>query len=694
MSSPPRRIVLTLAIAVSLAGCGSAGSGAVAPGPAPAFSGTYAIDESALPAYNRFFRTDIDAGVDACTDFGAHTNGKWLATTALPADQVYWTAFSMLDARSKGVQRQLLEQASRVADPSPVEKILTDLWLTGMDTGTRNAQGISPLAEELAAIDALPDRDAIIQFLHSRAAQGRNVLFELKVSPDLNDPERMIAYATQGGLGLPDPSAYANPDLIQAYTAHASRLFTLSGLDQATAQQMAKQAIGLEQRLAKASTSSAKLSKDYALRYNPVTLAQADTLTPGFNWAAFFDAQGVPAPEMFSLSMPAFHQEASRALSDTSVEAWRAYLRFRTLDSAAPHLGDAFAQQAFDFHGKTLMGAKQMQPHWKRVLQGVNGAAGEALGQLYAHVAFPPEAKARMEVLVHDVSSALRDRLAGAEWLSEATRAQALAKWERFSVNIGHPDTWRDWDGLQTGRDSYLGNLHEAMAFRHRQAMARIGQPVDTQQWALNPQDVNASFNPTLNALTFPAALLQPPFFDVDADDAVNYGAIGAVIGHELLHAYDDQGSRFSATGRLENWWSEQDAQHFKSLGDTLVRQFNEYRIDGQPVNGQMTLGENIADLGGLATAYDALQMASEGRADPMVEGLTRDQRFFYSWTALWRSKEAPEITRMLLAMDPHAPNRFRAIAAPGNLPAFAAAFACTPGAAMVRPDKDRAAIW
>ncbi len=693
-SFTPKHFLLALSITTVLAGCGNHSSTHVAAVLPSGFAGTYVIDEAALPAYSRFAASDINSQVDACEAFSDHVNGRWIATTELPADKGSWGSFSMLAARSEAVQHQLLQQASQVAQPSHIEKILGDLWLTGMDMETRDRQGIAPLAGELAAIEALADMEAVVGYIRRSAADGRNVLFEFKPETDFNDPSRVIAYAVQGGLGLPDSSVYADPGAVQAYTAHAAKVLELSGIGHAEANEMAQQAVGLEVRLAKASTSSEALSSDIGLNYNPKTLAEADSLTPNFSWTAFFASQQVPAPEMFSLSMPAFHQEVSKALGDADASTWRAYLRFRTVDAASRHLGGAFVQQNYAFYDEMLRGTKQMPPQWKQVLSAVNDAAGDALGQLYVHASIDPAAKARMEVLVGNISRALKERLASADWLTEATRAEALAKWATFGTKIAYPETWRDWSDLQTQRNSYLGNVHAAMAFNHRHEMKKIGKPVDPKQWEMHPQDVGAYYHPTRNEIVFPAALLQPPFFDASADDAINYGAIGAVIGHEMLHAYDDSGSRFGPTGRMENWWAKEDAEHFKQLGSVLVKQFDSYSVDGEAVNGQMTLGENIADLGGLATAFDALGAASAGQQDPLIDGLTRDQRFFYSWATVWRSKERPQITRMNLAMDPHAPDQVRAMGAPSNLPAFAAAFQCKPGAPMVRSGKERAAIW
>jgi Predicted metalloendopeptidase len=453
--------------------------------------------------------------------------------------------------------------------------------------------------------------------------------------------------------------------------------------------------MAFETRLAKASKSREDLSRDVSLYYNPLSLADADKLTPNFPWSKFFESQGVAAPEMFSLAIPAFHQEVSKALGDTDVATWKSYLRFHTVDGAAPYLSDDFAQESFNFYNKTLSGQKEMKPRWKRVLATVNSQAGEALGQMYVQVAFPAESKAKMEALVANLGTALKARIENLEWMSEETKAKALVKQAAFTTKIGYPDKWREWDGLQTSRDSYIGNVLAAQEFNYRWNLSKIGKPVDKTEWGMSPQTVNAYYNPLQNEIVFPAAILQPPFFDPAAPDEVNYGGIGAVIGHEMTHGYDDQGSRFGATGKFENWWTPADAEGFSARTGKLVAQFDGYTTaDGQKLNGRHTLGENIADLGGLATAYDAMKAAVGDTPDPMTDGLTRDQRFFLNWATVWRRNFTPEEQKKRIATDEHALAQFRAIGAPSNLPAFAAAFKCEPGKPMVRQGDDQVVIW
>ena len=694
MSRTPKLLLLSLAVAGVLTACGGDQN-------APTTQGSDAprltLDESKLPAYNAFQASDLDPAIDACTDFGAHVNGKWLAANQIPGDRSSWGAFTILDERSVTAQRQLAEQAAALADATGVEKIVGDFWATGMDEAAINAAGITPLASDLAAIDAITDTAGIVAYVQQAAAQGGNMLFGFGGMPDFKDSTMNLAYASQGGLGLPDATYYtdaAKKDKLDAYQAHVARMLALSGVAAADAADQAAKVVALETRLARASKSSVELSRDVSLYYNPVSLADADKLTPNFSWSAFFASQGIDAPSTFSLAIPGFHQEVSAALADTDVATWQAYLRFHTVDDAAPYLSADFVTASYEFYGKTLNGQAEQTPRWKKVLGSIESGAGEAMGQLYVQVAFPAESKAKMEALVANLSTALKGRIENLAWMSGETKEKALAKLATFTPKIGYPDKWRDLSGLTTSRDSYLDNVRRAAAFNYRFNLSQIGKPVDRTEWGMTPQTVNAYYNPLANEIVFPAAILQPPFFDPNADDALNYGGIGAVIGHEMTHGFDDQGSRFGATGNFENWWTEADAKGFAALTGKLVNQFDQYKVGEQHVNGTLTLGENIADLGGLATAYDAYKAATAGQDVAPVDGMSGDQRFFANWATVWRTKYTAENAKVRLATDSHAPAQYRASGAPSNLPAFAAAFSCKAGDPMVRQGDDQIVIW
>ena len=696
----PATLAVALVSVLSLSGCPQDEQAAKADvaTPAATIAKALTLDESKLPPVNRFAIGDLDTTKNACSDFGGYVNGKWLAANEIPGDRTSWGAFAMLDQRSEAVQHQLAEQAA--ADPSAtgVKKIVGDFYATGMDEAKVDAQGLAPLKSRLDAIDALADGPAVAEYLRSSAAKGENVLFGFGPEADFKDSTMNIAYANQGGLGLPDRGYYFDADKkdkLAAYEKHVAKVLELSGVPAADAATRARDVLAFETRLAKASKSSEEMSRDVALYYNPVSPADADKLTPNFPWTQFFASQDVATPKMFSLAVPAFHQEVDRMLGDVPVSTWKSYLRFHTVDEASPYLSDAFVQENYAFYNKTMRGQKEQKERGKRVLKTVDGNVGEALGQMYVKVAFPADSKARMQALVQNLREALKARIEKLDWMSPETKAKAIEKWSAFTPKIGYPDKWRDWTGLQTSRDSYIGNVLAANEFNYKWMMGKIGKPVDKTEWGMSPQTVNAYYNPLQNEIVFPAAILQPPFFDPDADDATNYGGIGAVIGHEMTHGYDDQGSRFGPSGNFENWWTDADAKGFASRTDKLVNQFSAYEAaPGLKVSGKLTLGENIADLGGLATAYDAMKVATAGTPDPMTDGLSRDQRFFLNWGTVWRGKMTPDYLKVIVNTNPHAPQEFRAMGAPSNLPAFADAFKCKAGDAMVRGADKQVVIW
>jgi len=646
----------------------------------------------------RFRPADLDRDKSACNDFTGYANAKWLAANPIPGDQTSWGPWSVLQERSLGIQRQLAERAASLPASTGIQKIVADIWFSGMD-GTRiNAAGAAPLKERLAAIDGLTDGPAVADYLRKAAATGDNPLFSFGPYADFKNSAMNIAYAMQGGLGLPDKTYYFDADkgaIRTAYEKHVAKVLELSGVAPDQAATEAKSVLAVETRLARVSKSSEELSRDVSLYYNPIQTAAADRLTPNFAWTSFFTAQGIDPPVKFSLAIPAFHQEVSRMLEHLPVAHWKSYLRYHLVDGASPFLSDAFVTEHFDFHSRTLQGQKEMRPRWKQVLGAINDQAGEAMGQLYVEYAFPASSKARMEALVGNLGQALKVRLERLNWMSDETKKKALAKWATFTPKIGYPDKWRDWTGLATQRDSYVENVLAARAFNYRWKLGKIGKPVDKTEWDMTPQRINAYYNPLQNEIVFPAGILQPPFFDAQADDALNYGAIGAVIGHEMTHGYDDQGSRFGPTGNFEQWWTKGDADKFRALNRKLVQQFNDYEVmPGLKVNGNLTLSENIADLGGLSVAFDAMQRATYGTPDPKIDGLSRDQRFFLGWATAWRVQLTPERMKLLAAVDSHAPVNIRAVAAPSNLPAFGAAFGCKRGDAMMRGGADLVVIW
>ncbi len=687
---------LTIAIAASLAACGKNETAPAASADAkPAFD----LSQIKTPLIS-LNSADLDPAISACTDLNGFVNSKWLKANPVPGDQTTWGSFEILRERSLEVQHALVQQAAASqAKAGSVEAKIGDIWKTGNDEAKIEAAGLAPLQPQLDKIAALNDTAAITRYLRDSQAEGKGVLFSLFANADYKDSANVIAYVGQGGLGLPEKGYYfddAQAKIRDAYVAYIAQVLTLSGVDAAQAAEQAKAVMAFETRLAKASMSRIEM-RDPAKRYNPLSAADADRLTPNFSWTALFDTLNVPAAQKFSLAQPGFFSEMDKMLADVPASTWQAYLRFHTIDDASPYLSSQFEKANFDFYGTTLRGQKEMQPRWKRVLESVNGGMGEALGQLYVDAVFPAESKVAMQHLVENLSQALKARLEQLPWMGEETKKKALEKWASFTPKIGYPDKWRDWAGLQTNGDSYLGNMQAARAFNYRYMLDKIGKPVDKTEWSMTPQTVNAYYNATKNEIVFPAAILQAPFFDAKADPALNYGGIGAVIGHEMMHGYDDSGSQFAANGNFDNWWTDADRKAFTERTDQLVAQFDGYEaVPGVNVKGKLTLGENIGDLGGLTVAYDALQMAlkEDPKANVEVDGHSQDQRFFMNWATVWRRNFTDGELRVRLNTDPHAPANFRANGAPSNMPSFAAAFQCKAGDAMVRADDKRVVIW
>ncbi len=697
----PLSAALAAALAVSACGAPPAEAPASAAKPEPKAAPKLTIDESKLPPHVRLTRDDIDPNIAACTAFGDHVNKKWLDANPIPGDQVIWGAFAALGERSRAVQHELARAAAAAdAEPGSITRKVGDFFAAGMDEAAIEAAGMTPVQPFLDAIDAIKDNADIARHLRESYPRGSGGLFGMFASADQKNSEMNIAYVGQSGLSLPERSYYLEDredylKIRSAFVEHVAAVMQLAGADAETAKTQAQQVLDFETRLARASMDRVAL-RDPANRYNPVDLASADKLTPNFSWTAFFAAIEVPAPPMFSLGMPDFFKEVDAMLADTPVDTWKTWLRFRTIDAASPYLSSAFEKQNFAFYQQTIAGQKEMADRWKRVLGALNATMGEAFGQLYVAEAFPPESKAKMEALVGNLSEALKHRLENLEWMGEETKKKALEKWASFTPKIGYPDVWRDWTGLEIGRTSYAANILAGQAFNTRYNLDKIGKPVDRNEWGMSPQTVNAYYRASANEIVFPAAILQPPFFDPNADDALNYGGIGAVIGHEMLHGYDDQGSKFDAKGNFENWWTDEDRARFNARTDKLVEQFNGYEaLPGMFVNGKLALGENIADLGGVTVALDAMKRAQgEGFTDPMVDGYSQTQRFFMNWATVWRVAFTEERLKVQLTVGPHAPGMFRAIAPAQNLPAFAEAFGCKDGDPMVRSGDDRVVIW
>ena len=528
---------------------------------------------------------------------------------------------------------------------------------------------------------------------------GLNVGFGFGSSPDFKNSSMRIATTGQGGLGLPEREYYFRDDdksqkTRQQYVAHVEKMFALLGENPEAAQVSASAIMRLETKLAAASLALVKLRNPNA-RYHKMKLAEAQAQTPGLDWKAYFTAIGAPAFDDINVSQPEFIKAFNIQLTQTSIADWQAYLRWHLVRSTAPYLSDAFAKENFNFYSAILTGTTEQQPRWKRVVSSVDGSIGDALGQLYVADYFPPESKARVLKLVADLRASLGDRIRALEWMDEPTKAKALAKLDAFTVKMGYPDKWKDYSTVKIDRGNYVANVLAARAYEQDRDLKKIGQPVDKTEWHMTTPTVNAYYSPLRNEVVFPAGILQPPFFDPKADDAVNYGGIGAVIGHEMTHGFDDEGRQFAADGNLKDWWTPASAEKFKARAAGVVKQFAGYTVlDGLHLNGELTQGENIADLGGVKIAYGALEKALEGKSQEKIDGFTPEQRFFLSFATIWRVNIRPEALRTRVNTDVHSPGEFRANGPLSNLDEFAKAFDIPEGAPMRRPAAERVTIW
>jgi len=632
-------------------------------------------------------------------DFYQYANGRWLLTHPIPAAYGSYGSFHEVNDRNQDALHTILENAAQADSPSPVERQVGDFYASGMDLAAVNAAGIAPLQPEFARIASVRSASDVAAAVARLHRIGMDAAFAFASEQDPKSSADVIAGGGQGGLGLPDRDYYLRTDAKSArirelYVAHMARMLQLAGESASSAGASAAAIMRLETALARGSKTNVDL-RDPVANYHKTPLADAQRLTPHFDWQAYLSGLGLPPPAVVDIGQPDFFRTFDSLLVSEPVPEWRAYLRWHLLHGAAPFLGDSFVSENFSFYGRTLTGTLALRERWKRVLAIEDGTIGEALGQLYVAEYFPPRAKASMLQLVGNLRAALRERLGRIEWMDDPTRAAAIVKLDALGVKIGYPDKWKDYRTLRIDRGPYVLNVLRAREFNVRRDLAKIGKPVDRTEWQMTPPTVNAYYDPNMNEIVFPAGILQPPFFDPKADDAVNYGGIGAVIGHEMTHGFDDQGRQFDAHGNLADWWTPASAVRFKALAAGIVRQFGAYvAIDDLHVNGELTQGENIADLGGVKIAYAALQKALAGAMPAKIAGFTPEQRFFLSFATIWRENIRPEALRLQVNTDPHSPPRFRADGPLSNLPEFARAFDVPEGAFMRRSDEDRVVIW
>jgi putative endopeptidase len=659
----------------------------------------------------------FDLSVKPQDDFFRYVNGGWLKNVTIPASEARWGSFSELRDRNWNNVRAICERAmAKGAAATGAERMVGDFYASGMDEAAINAAGIAPLKRELDRIGAIKTPADVLQVIAQLHRLGVNAGFGFRGGADAKDSNMNIGQLRQGGLSLPgtgqqsDRDYYFNDDekskaLRQHYVEHVDRMLQLSGEDPSAAQTGAAAVLRVETGLARGSLTRAVLRNPQA-NYHKMPVAELAKLTPGLDWSAYFKTVGAPLFTELNVAHPEYFKAFASLVQSAPVAEWRAYLRWHLISAAAPYLAADIADEAYRFSDVELRGVKEQLPRWRKVVAwtdgarldgfaGTDGGIGDALGQLYVADYFPPEAKARVLKLVEDLRAALRERLQTLDWMDEPTREKAIRKLEAFTVKMGYPDKWRDYRSLRIDRGPFVLNVLRTKEFAVAESLAEIGRQVDKTKWTMTPPTVNASYSPSVNGIQFPAGILQPPFFDPKADDAVNYGGIGTVIGHEMTHGFDDSGRQYDADGNLVDWWTPESAARYKARAAEVVKQFSAYTVlDGLHLKGELTQGENIADLGGIKIAYHALQKALAGKPREKIDGWTPEQRFFLNYATVWRDIFREAEQRRRVNVDPHSPGEWRVRGPLSNLDEFAKAFDVPEGAPMRRASAERVNIW
>jgi predicted metalloendopeptidase len=650
------------------------------------------------PAASGIDRAGIDAATRAQDDLFRHVNGRWIDATEIPSDLPAFGGFEKLEEESKAQLRAILESDAPPGDRDA--KLVRDLYRSFVDEGRLQPQGLAPLDPVLARIDALKDRAGLPALLAELQKIGVVVPFAAYVHLDNRVPGRYVYDLRQDGLGMPDRDYYLQGDdalvkIRREFRSHVATTLALTGVPAGHAKRQADTVLAIESALAKAQWTKVE-NRDPVKIYNRVPVEQLAKDAPGFDWRAYLAAAGVPASvDAVNVGQPSYLKEFARLARTRSVDDWKTYLRWHVVSAYSPLLSKPFEEAQFRFYGTVLQGVPENRPRWKRGVEFVDQMAGEALGREYVAKHFPPESKARVEKLVRNLLATFRHDLEGLDWMGPATKQEARAKLDAFAVKIGYPDKWRDYSALEARPDDLVGNAMRGHRFEFERNVAKLGRPVDRTEWDMTPPTVNAYYNPEMNEIVFPAAILQPPFFDPAAEDAVNYGAIGAVIGHEISHGFDDEGSQYDGTGALRNWWTEADQKTFREKTKALVAEYGAFEpVPGFHANGELTLGENIADNSGLSVAHDAYLLSLGGRESPVIDGLTGAQRFYMGWAQVWRWKARQEYMIQLIKSDPHSMNGDRVNGAVVNQPGFYEAFGVKPGDKLWREPKDRVRIW
>jgi putative endopeptidase len=650
---------------------------------------------AAAPGYDM---ASLDPSAQACTDFYQYACGGWMAKNPIPADQSTWGRFNELADRNLATLRSLLERSGVKKERNANEQKTGDFYASCMDETAVNAKGVAPLKPALQRIAAVKDKSELPELLGFLHVNGSEALFAFSADADMKNAKQNIAAADQGGLGLPERDYYLRDDaksveLRANYVKHVTEIFRLAGDKEADAAAKAKVVMEIETKLAKASLDMVS-RRDPSKLYHKLSLAELQQLSPSFAWDHYFAAlAAAPKFDSLNVGVPEFLKGMEGVVKESSLADLKTYLTWHLLHATAPVLSKPFVDANFEFFGKTLTGAKELRPRWKRCVQYTDEVLGEALGKIYVEQTFGAEGKKRVVTMVQAIESALGSDIDAVTWMTPATKQAAHAKLAIIANKIGYPDKWRDYSALSIVRGDLLGNFLRGTAFEVNRNLKKIGTPVDPMEWEMSPPTVNAYFQPQQNNINFPAGILQPPFFNKDADDAINFGGIGAVIAHELTHGFDDEGRQFDAEGNLRDWWTTADGKAFDERAECLVKQYGDYTaVDDVKLNGKLTLGENVADNGGMHLSYLAL-MASLGDQKPAaIDGFTPEQRFFLGWAQVWCQNVRPEAARMRAQTDPHSPGRYRVNGVVGNMPEFAKAFGCKADAPVVRREPCR--VW
>ncbi len=646
---------------------------------------------------------NFDTSVRPQDDFFMYANGGWMKKTKIPDNESRWGAFNEINDRNRAILREIIEGASKKsakAAKGSSEQLIGDMFLSGMDTMRIEALGKKPLEPMFAALQGITSKEDIVMMIATLQTQGVGTILGVYVGPDAKNSAANAVQLGAGGLSLPNRSYYLENSprfmkIREEFLAHVEKMLVMTGEDTASAKRSAQAVFAIEKRLAEASRTAVE-NRNPQKRYNKKSLADLNQMTFNINWTKYFETVGLKGVDTVLIGQPEFVAMADRTIGDFTFDEWRAFFKWHITTTFADRLSSNFEKEDFRFFQTVLNGVKEQQPRWRRVLGGIDGGLSDALGQLYVAKAFTPEAKKRMSEMIENIREAFVERINTRPWMSDETKKQAIKKLNAIGYKIGYPDKWRKYEGVAIAADDYFVNLQNVRAFARKEMLDKYGKPTDKTEWGMTPPTVNAYYSPVKNEIAFPAGILQPPLFDVTMDDAVNYGAIGGVIGHELSHAFDDQGSQFDADGNLKNWWTPDDKKKFGERTQVLVNQFSSFTVlDSVKVNGELTLGENIGDLGGLTIAYTALEKSWAKKGKPKnSDGFSPEQRFFLGWATGWRTKARDEYLLNQIKTDPHSPAYFRVNGPLMNLPSFLSAFSIKAGDKMFVPQEKRADIW